>query len=294
MNKDVVYIEPEDDITDILTKVKHSQNKIVALVPPKKAGVMRSVVNFKLIAKTARAAEKTVVLISTDESLIKLAAATQIPVAKNLQSKPELADAQTTPTTKDDSDVIDEVEADAIVASTGADNADSDPNAKGTKTTDEAATVAAVESVDLELDDVSDDEVPTKKLRKSQPKVPDFKKYRKFIIAGIVALILLVGFLFWAFAIAPAARIAVTVRTTPENFSENISFVTDPAAADPANGIFLLEEQTLTKTSSVEFTATGEVDKGNKASGTLTLKRTSISNQNAVTNPAGTKFTYDC
>ena len=293
MNKDVVYIEPEDDITDILTKVKHSQNKIVALVPPKKAGVMRSVVNFKLIAKTARAAEKTVVLISTDESLIKLAAATQIPVAKNLQSKPELADAQTTPTTKDDSDVIDEVEADAIVASTGADNADSDPNAKGTKTTDEAATVAAVESVDLELDDASDDEVPTKKLRKSQPKVPDFKKYRKFIIAGIVALILLVGFLFWAFAIAPAARIAVTVRTTPENFSENISFVTDPAAADPANGIFLLEEQTLTKTSSVEFTATGEVDKGNKASGTLTLKRTSISNQNAVTIPAGTKFTYD-
>ena len=37
MNKDVIYIEPEDDITDIITKIEGSKEKIVALVPPKKA-----------------------------------------------------------------------------------------------------------------------------------------------------------------------------------------------------------------------------------------------------------------
>ena len=73
MNKDVIYIEPEDDITDILANVKSAKNKIVALVPPKKAGVLRSAVNFKLIAKTARQSSKIVVLITTDESLLKLA-----------------------------------------------------------------------------------------------------------------------------------------------------------------------------------------------------------------------------
>ena len=34
MNKDVIYIEPEDDITDIITKIEGSKEKIVALVPP--------------------------------------------------------------------------------------------------------------------------------------------------------------------------------------------------------------------------------------------------------------------
>ena len=88
MNKDVIYIEPEDDITDILEKIKKTKNKIVALVPPKKAGVLRSAVNIKLIAKTAARSNKTTVLISSDESLMKLAMAANIPVAKTLQSKP--------------------------------------------------------------------------------------------------------------------------------------------------------------------------------------------------------------
>ena len=90
MNKDVIYIEAEDDITDILSKVKNAKNKIVALVPPKKAGVLHSAVNFKLITKTATKAEKTVVLVSADESLKRLAATANIPVAKTLQSKPQL------------------------------------------------------------------------------------------------------------------------------------------------------------------------------------------------------------
>ena len=34
MNKDVIYIEPEDDITDIIAKIENSKEKIVALVPP--------------------------------------------------------------------------------------------------------------------------------------------------------------------------------------------------------------------------------------------------------------------
>ena len=32
MNKDVIYIEPEDDITDIITKIENSKEKIVAEV----------------------------------------------------------------------------------------------------------------------------------------------------------------------------------------------------------------------------------------------------------------------
>ena len=90
MNKDVVYIEPEDDITDILAKMTKAKAKIVALVPPKKIGALRSVVNIKLIAKTAKQHEKIAVLVTTDPTVRKLAAGVRMPVAKNLQSRPEV------------------------------------------------------------------------------------------------------------------------------------------------------------------------------------------------------------
>ena len=90
MNKDVIYVEPEDDITDIILKIEKSKEKIVALVPPKKAGVFRSVVNIKLIAKSGASSGKKIVLVTTDPSIVRLAGATKIPVTKNLQTAPSI------------------------------------------------------------------------------------------------------------------------------------------------------------------------------------------------------------
>lgn len=53
MNKDVIYIDVEDDITAIIGKVKDSSEKIVALVPPKRIGVLQSAVNLRLISRAA-------------------------------------------------------------------------------------------------------------------------------------------------------------------------------------------------------------------------------------------------
>jgi hypothetical protein len=54
MNKDVIYIDVEDDITAIIGKVKGAKEKIVALVPPKRIGVLQSAVNLRLIARAAK------------------------------------------------------------------------------------------------------------------------------------------------------------------------------------------------------------------------------------------------
>ena len=65
-------------------------------MPPKKAGVFRSVVNIKLIAKSGGSAEKTVVLVTTDPSIMKLAATTKLPVTKDLQTAPVIPKAEET------------------------------------------------------------------------------------------------------------------------------------------------------------------------------------------------------
>src|ERR1041384_4594577 len=90
MNKDVIYIDVEDDITAIIGKVKDAKEKIVALVPPKRIGVLQSAVNLRLLTRSAGQHHKRLVLITNNNALIALAAAAKVPVAKTLQSKPEL------------------------------------------------------------------------------------------------------------------------------------------------------------------------------------------------------------
>ena len=288
MNKDVIYIEAEDDITDILAKIKNAKNKIVALVPPKKAGVLRSAVNFKLITKTATKAEKTVVLVSGDESLVRLASAANIPVAKTLQSKPRLPHVDDAEEFGDDeakSDVIEAEEPEEapkkIEVKGDEAEADDEPKAKaGSKKSaakkEEVAEKATTKAVAAkkakeEDDDVIEEEKPSRK--KSNQKVPNFKKYQKFIIAGVIAVLLLGGFAFWALVIAPAVKISVSISTTPGSISQKVTFTSVEGNDDVDNGILYVESKSITKTVEGNFEATGQVDKGTKASGSITVTR---------------------
>ena len=303
MNKDVIYIEPEDDITDIIAKVKNAKTKIVALVPPKKAGVLRSVVNFKLIAKTALQHNKTVVLISTDENLVKFAQSVKMPVAKSLSSKPQLATDDETEfgDADEESDIIEEEpETETSTSKSEKKDVKSD-HEKSHKDDKKAEAVKAKKSEEVVTEDEIGEEADTDKKvakKKSNQKVPNIKKYRTQIIIGSVFAVIMVVVLIWAFAFAPAAKVVVHVRTSDQGFSETIKLTTDQDKEDIDAGIFYMEEKAIEKTASADFEATGEVDKGTKASGTLTVKRTSpvsiVGNgRDAITIPVGTKFTYN-
>ena len=276
MNKDVIYIEPEQDITDILSNVKAAKHKIIALVPPKKAGVLRSAVNFKLIAKTARQHDKTVVLITTDESLQRLASTVKMPVAKSLQSKPQipnLDDEEADDDAKDD--VIEDDEKPAEEEKTEGEKVPVKTTPK--KAEPVLAKKPAKEEViegEPEPEAKDDSSKSAKTVAKMKgAKIPNFAKYRKFIIAGMAVLIVLIGFTVWATAIAPAAEIVVTVHTSKSNFAEKVTFVNHEDKANPKDGIFFLEEKTVMKKAEAEFDATGELDKGEKAKGTIRITR---------------------
>ena len=105
MNKDIIYIDVEDDVTSVIGKVRAANEKIVALVPPKNIGSLQSAVNLRLIQKAADNAGKRIVLITNNSGLTALAAVVKIPIAKNLQSKPEIPAAPEVPAAEDE-DVI--------------------------------------------------------------------------------------------------------------------------------------------------------------------------------------------
>lgn len=281
MNKDVIYIEPEHDITDILANIKGAKSKIVALVPPKKSSVLRSAVNFKLISKAAVKAEKTVVLITSDESLLRLADSVKMPTAKNLQSKPKLPDTEDATEfgaePEDAAEDVDASEEEVIEDTKDAEETKPAPKddekkaGKVGKAANKAATKAAAAEEVEELTDDDDEKPKTEK--KKNTKVPNFKKWRKLIVICVPLIILLVLLLVWANVVAPAATISVKVRTTTSNFSEVIELTTDSSKSDPEKGIFFVSEKTVEKVTEREFEAKGQKTVGTKASGKVTVVR---------------------
>lgn len=285
MNKDVIYIEPEDDITDVISRIKSSSQKIIALVPPKKLGIMRSAVNIKLIAKTAKSKDKAAVIITTDPSLIKLSAFAGLPVAKTLNSRPMLP-SEFTNRKKQETEELAEKDLDmpAEDDSNKEEIIDEKPKKKA-KTDDEMA----LDSDEVEEED--DKKNKKKKDNKITEKIPNFDKYRKWIVIGGIGVVVLTIALIWAFVFAPYAKITVKMKTVASNISENVTLVTDEKNKNNAEGKFLLEQIKYEEESSVEFEATGKANKGEKAKGTVTFSVTFSASGGNKTIPSGTTFT---
>ncbi|MBR2994815.1 hypothetical protein IKF32_02790 [Candidatus Saccharibacteria bacterium] len=275
MNKDVIYIEPEDDITDVITKIEKSKEKIVALVPPKKAGVFRSVVNIKLIHKAGKSAEKTVVLVTTDPSILKLAAASKLPVTSDLQTAPVIP--------KDDVEIDTTSKEELVEESDG--TVETEEDVEELEKKDDDSKDDDDEEEDDEEDNDEDEKKDGKKAKAEKPKkaaktkkvltnnkfIDWFIEHKKLAIVTGVGILLLILILIWALVIAPSVTVNVEIRTTSNNFSEAVTFTTELDKEDALVGKFYLEEKKVETTEEVEFEATGKKNVGEKAKGTIVV-----------------------
>lgn len=285
MNKDVIYIDVDDDVTAIIGKIKKSKEKIVAIVPPKRAGALQSAVNLRLLDRMAKTQKKKFVLVTSNPALVALAANASIPVAKNLQSKPEIAEVPALVVDEGD-DIIDGSELPV------GDHAGTVPVSDNTAD----SRSDAIESLDIDGEKVAGTAAGTafgrgvsKKVAAARSKVniPNFDKFRKRLFLGIGGGVLLIALLIWMFVFAPAATVVITAKTSPAPVSATVK-LGGTAATDFKTGVIKSVSQQIKKDISVDFDATGQEDIGNKATGTLKVTKLSQSDQ-AV--PAGSRFT---
>lgn len=285
MNKDIIYIDTEDDITAIIGKIKASKEKIVALVPPKRIGVLQSAVNLRLLARIAENSQKHLVIVTNNKSLATLSAMATIPVAKNLQSKPEIAEIAALDI-DDGEDIIDGAKLPVgELAKTAS------PKAQVSKKSD-YDDIELPESIEPISDEISPAEVNTskkalKKAKKGDQKIPDFDKFRKKLFIGGFLLVGLIVFLVWAIGYAPAAKIIITAKTSDEPVSLAVKLGGTNATDLSKNTIQTITKQ-MTKDVSVDFDATGQKDVGEKATGTITIENCDSST--AFTIAANTVF----
>lgn len=218
--KDVIYIDIDDDITAIIEKVQNSAGKIVALVLPKRATVMQSVVNMKLLKRTAGDAKKNIVLITSESSLLPLAGNVGLHVAPSLQSKPEIP---TAPNLSDTPVSVDESEATEV-----------DPVADKARPVGELSSASAVvpsgeESIEIDNDEETDQEDAGDTSKKPNDKnksdkklsVPNFNKFRtRLLLAGAALLVLIVG---WVFAAVVLPKATIVIKTNNVSVDTNLA-----------------------------------------------------------------------
>ena len=280
MQKDVIYIDVEDDITAIIGRVKDSKEKIVALVPPKRIGAIQSAVNLKLVHRAAEQADKRLVIISNNAALMALAGSAGIPVAKNLQSRPEMAEIPALDI-DDGDDVIDgeslpELSDKKDESSDTAPVKDSESTTSAAKDTPVAAAKNALGSAASAV--------------RGKAKIPNFDSFRKKLFIGIAAGVILIGFLVWAIVFAPQAKIIVSARASDAALNTQVK-IADAVSTNLKEGTIKSVTKTTKKDIAKPFTATGKKDVGTKATGTVQFYCDSLSSlTRGVTISAGTQL----
>jgi hypothetical protein len=288
MKKDVIYIDIEDDITGIIGKVKDATAKIVALVPPKRTGVLQSVVNLKLLQKSANGNDKRIVLITSDHSLTALAAGLKIPVAKNLQSRPEIP-LLDSPSAADE-EVIngEDLPVGELAAASGIEPPEAKPVSPSTSTADDISSQVDLRTLNKPSTPANKDKATDGKKGRKGLRIPDFNSFRKrfFLIGG--GVVILAVFLYWALAVAPHAAVTITAKTSAVNVDQTLSLDTKLPQSKVSDLKFKAAVQQTKKSVSTEFPATGSKEVGNKATGTVTL--TNSADSAATTVPEGTVY----
>lgn len=299
-SKDVVYIDIDDEITSVIDKVRNSDGKILALVLPKRASVFQSIVNMKLLKRAADESKKRLVLITSEAGLLPLAGAVGMHVAKTLQSKPEIPAAPDAVDTEESVDEDEPLEGPEEVTAETAGNRPIGELA-GPAAAVPLATDDAMETVELDNDTesegaskpVSTAPLPLAAKKDKKLKVPNFNRFRLWLALGVLGLIALIALLFVAISVLPRATIAITTNATSINTNLNLTLDTGADALDEAASIVpakqVQEQKSFTQTAS----ATGQANKGDKATGSVTMTATKCSGVGSPEDvPAGTGVSY--
>lgn len=269
VTKDVLYVDVDDEITSLIDRLGTSEHKVVALVLPKKATVLQSIVNMKLLKRAADENNKHVVLVTTESGLMPLAGAVGLHVAATPNSKPVVPhkpagmkeDTEDSELTEED---FDPKASAAAPIGTLAGDADKEETIQLDNEPEPSPVVAAAKSAKQKA-------TKPKKGKDKKLKVPDFNAFRKkwLLIGGAVAALIV----FWVlgFMVLPKATIAVKTDSEDINKRLDITFSTTAAGVNVDEDIVpsVVEQTQKVATQSVQ--ASGQENRGQKASGSVRL-----------------------
>jgi hypothetical protein len=268
--KETVYVDIDDEITGIIDKVDSTKEKIVALVLPKRSTALQSIVNMRLLRRSADNSGKSVVLITHEPALLPLAGAAGLHVAESLHGTPEIP-----PSPRPDAPAppAEDIPGDDSELDEGKAKLDYH------RSIGELASANALdesEEINLGEDDEANNaaeksDKTAKKAKAAKIKVPNFDRFRIMLGLGLLALIALIVFIILAVSVLPKATITIQTTSLPVtanlalNAADSVKTLDETGNNIPA----ILKSSDQTSTESVQ--ATGQQNNGTKATGKITI-----------------------
>jgi hypothetical protein len=311
---DIIYLEADAEITSVIDKIRKSQNNAIILVLPRGSGIAQSIINLKLLMRSAKQNGKAIALVSSDRIAHNLANQLKINVFSKV-SEAEKAEIALPEEVTKSADAESGFEKRGLKVNTyqryslanlnekakdGFDDKDEEDEkpttpddeeprfqkrSLQTENSDEENNTKGRESkIKVEQDEDNDNIGKIKIERRSTIKKTTLKK--KIIIIAVVAAFILVA----AASAYFAPKATATVNLATHNFDETLNIIVE-RDVQPADGVLTVQGQILDleKESTKTFPTTGKKNVGEKAKGTITISNST--NPNAVKLVAGTKAT---
>jgi len=291
VTKDVLYVDVDDEITSLIDRLGSSEHKVVALVLPKRATVLQSIVNMKLLKRAADENNKHVVLVTSEAGLMPLAGAVGLHVAATPNSKPAIPHKPAGMNVDEEESELTEEDFDpkaSAAAPIGALVGDADKEETIQLDNEPEPTPAAAAAGKAAKQKAS----KPKKGKDKKLKVPDFNAFRKkwLIVGGALALLIL--FWIFGFMILPKATVAVKTDSEDVNKRLDVTFATNAAGVNADNNTVPSVVEQTQKVANQSVAASGQENRGNKANGEVTFTTSNFqicaSPSQAMIIPAGT------
>lgn len=266
---EIIYLEPDEEITTVIDKLKNAKSARIALVVPKEATLLQSVVNLKLLLKEAVILNKEISLVTADKIGRNLASQVGLAVYDTIRDRRPIF--QPPPPSARDQEIIE-------IDMTKEQTPSEDIKPKGVPVHH-----FQEESKSVKKFPISPIVTPWQKEPKKEF---DWRKFSKIfwpVLGIIVVLILIVSFLT-----LPKATVKIKVKAT--NFQKDLSVgvSSNITQEDFDQKIFPGNLVDISAEKEEKFTSTGKKNLGGKATGTLTLYNYWDSSNQAI--DKGTKF----
>lgn len=240
----LVYLELEEEITSVIDKLQRTPAAEVFLVVPKKANLIQSLVNLKLLKKHAAMLGKEVTLITADPVGLNLAQ------RAGLSARPRV---------------------DAPPAAEAPEEINLRP--QGAKKSLRVRSYREIQQAPARKKDEALGRIPVRGDREKTKSVSLISR-RKMALVLIIILVALVGVAFYVYFFLPTGKLRLTLKTESISNDTKVTVSETVSGPDSATNQIPGKKYEVELEDSVVAAATGEKDIGRKAQGTLTLYNT--------------------
>lgn len=248
---EILYLEPDEEITSVIDKIKQAKSNRLSLVVPREATLLQSVVNLKLLVKEATKSNKEIILVTSDKIGRNLASQVGLTVYDSIKSNRPIF--QPPAALPKEQELIE-------IDMRKAEEPESKP--KGVQ----------VHHFQEERKAYWKEQIKPISKPPWQPAKPireiNWSKTRKLLwpMLGVIIFLILAGL----YLIFPLVKVVIKVKA--ENFSQVFEVqVSGDSQANLDNKIFAGEMINLSQEKEEKFISNGKKNLGGKATGTLTL-----------------------